>query len=446
MPTVTGLTPGADQDLTPPSGATSMCSPTAQRQRSPILPLVSFLLLATGLALYGVASALQGSGEVNFPSTNAATLAMANRFYEAANTVVSTGDAITLEAILAPDFVDHLTTPGLPPGRVGLIQLLLARHATMPESRLVIDHTLVAGDEITVRVHVESETADVFLGLPLPDDTGQWGPQEILRIEGDLVVERYSSARPSLLALPLWSLPCPVLEPPPSIQVMFLEALLLAPGAHQLVTDESATQLVYVASGRPTTTGEPMTQRHGGHQIPLPILRPGVAVSPAAGGPGYTRSGEPVTLAPGDLVELPATGRLALANDSPDEAHLIIFAITPDTRVRLRSSEFRPTAEDAVPPGSTIAAGRLVLAPGTTFALPPSEAPVLAVVEDGWLEVATPQEQAGTFRWQPVHARQGIAAVTGDGGTWHVGPDEPAVIFVVTIGTTGVESPDGPTR
>src|SRR5262245_42369776 len=107
-----------------------MRSPVPQ-PRSPILLLAALLLLATGLALSGVSPTISEAGPTGLPPTGTAALLMAEHFYAAANTVVTTGDVGALDALLAPDFVDHAAIPGLSSGREGLLQLLLARHRTM---------------------------------------------------------------------------------------------------------------------------------------------------------------------------------------------------------------------------------------------------------------------------------------------------------------------------
>lgn len=422
-----------------------MCTSLRRRNHSILVPLACLLLVATALALIGIAQSLADTSFERTPSSEVA-LQGTNRFYDAVNTVVRTGDVGALNAIVSSDFVDHVSNFGLASGREGLIQLLLARHETMPRSSLVIDQALAVGNEVAVRVHVESDSAGVFLGLPLPSTAQEWGLQETLRIENGAVVERWGSASRSLQAQPLWQLLCPTPDAQTSRRVLYLKHVLLVPDAHQLLSDETATQLVFVGSGQLTSVGEPRTHLGNGQPIPLPIKRSGPAASPAVNERAYSQFGDPVILAPGDFVEIPPSGRLTLANEGAREAHLIIVVITADPLAAAMSSEIRPTVEEIIPPGATLSAGRLVLAPGATFALESVAAPVLAIVEAGELDVEISREEGHLSRWQTLHVGRGTAGGIGDNVNWRAGPEESAVIFVVTIETTGVYSPEGPRR
>lgn len=280
-----------------------------RRNHSILVPLACLLLVATALALIGIAQSLADTSFERTPSSEVA-LQGTNRFYDAVNTVVRTGDVGALNAIVSSDFVDHVSNFGLASGREGLIQLLLARHETMPRSSLVIDQALAVGNEVAVRVHVESDSAGVFLGLPLPSTAQEWGLQETLRIENGAVVERWGSASRSLQAQPLWQLLCPTPDAQTSRRVLYLKHVLLVPDAHQLLSDETATQLVFVGSGQLTSVGEPRTHLGNGQPIPLPIKRSGPAASPAVNERAYSQFGDPVILAPGDFVEIPPAAAL----------------------------------------------------------------------------------------------------------------------------------------
>src|SRR5262245_17252535 len=98
-----------------------MRSSTYQRRHPGLMPFACLLLLATGLALLGVAQSL-ADPSIERPLSTDGARSRARNFYDAVNTVVSTGDVTALKAIVAPDFVDHVTIPGLAPGREGLIQ------------------------------------------------------------------------------------------------------------------------------------------------------------------------------------------------------------------------------------------------------------------------------------------------------------------------------------
>src|SRR5262249_32803230 len=150
-----------------------------------------FLALATGAAVAQTVDL--AAAPVIVPSGGAAPAAVP-AFYDAANSVIETGDASALDTIVAPDFVDHAPAPGAPPTRDGLARPLLGPRAAFPGLRLAPDDVAATGDRVVARVRLEGAAAGRFLGLPLGGGFAPWGPIDVFRVAGNRVVERWGTA------------------------------------------------------------------------------------------------------------------------------------------------------------------------------------------------------------------------------------------------------------
>jgi ketosteroid isomerase-like protein len=70
--------------------------------------------------------------------------ALVRRFLEAH----ASGDLVTVEELLAPDFVDHNLIPGQLPGRDHYLRLLAEFHGAYSHTRYDIEKQLAEGNEV----------------------------------------------------------------------------------------------------------------------------------------------------------------------------------------------------------------------------------------------------------------------------------------------------------
>jgi SnoaL-like polyketide cyclase len=407
-------------------------------RREPALLLACLLCLATGLTVLGLAATFRAPGGEDRTPTDPAALAVVDRFYAAANVVLRTGDPAVLDTIVAPGFVDHNPAPGTVPDRAGLGRVLAARHATFPGERLVVDHALATGDEVAVRVHAEAAAGGAFLGLPLPVAAGDWGPLETFRAAGEQIVERWGSPASPLFAEPLWQTPSSGIGGGTARTTVFLERRVYAPGDADGLGDDAAARIFCVEAGTLTASGEATDPQAGGRAAPLPSLvgRAGTVPSGTEFTPADLR--HPADLTAGDLVAIPPTGRLATHNGGTTAAVAVVVALAPPDRLPAGSATTaRVSAETVLPTTGAVAAGRLVLAPGTTLDLSLAAGTILAVVEAGELEVAPPIAGGATATGQTVAAGDGTAVRAGVGGRWRSASSDPVVLFVVALPSTG---------
>jgi hypothetical protein len=364
---------------------------------------------------------------------DAASLAAVERYYVAVNEVIRTGEATSLNAVLAPGFVDHGAGPKFAGDHAGLEQALVARHEIFPGSRIVVDLAAVRGDEVAVRTHVEGESDGAFLGLPLSRETLSWRPLEAFRVDDGMIAERWGDAPPILAAEPLWQDMCPAVVLPPRRTLLALERREVAPGNGLVLGDDSAAHFLFVASGSlvaaATAVNIPGRDEHG---------RVVVAGPKGVGGQiqpldvnGVNLPGE---LTAGDRITIPVGGRLAIRNDGDTPALAIGVAFAAADRIPTELATIaRASIEAVIPPGTQVAAGRLTLAPGAPLACAPAPGPVLVLVESGYMEVASGEGTTDAPTWRTLATGSGAGIRTGEDGRWRAGLGEPVVLFVVTV-------------
>jgi hypothetical protein len=107
--------------------------------------VTGLVLAATGLVALTPAVAIDDSERL------ASNRDLVERFYGAVNDALRTGDTAPFDALVAPDFVDLVRSPGETSSRAGLAQHLRALHTVFPVLQLtVLD--LVAQDDRVLAV------------------------------------------------------------------------------------------------------------------------------------------------------------------------------------------------------------------------------------------------------------------------------------------------------
>jgi hypothetical protein len=222
-------------------------------RRSPIPLVTCILLLATGLAILGIASSLPNRTESEPTVPAKANADLVRRFYIAANTFLATGNAVPLEAIVTPDLAEHPPRLGPETGRAGLVGALRSRRAHFPGLRLVLDDVRASdGARVTALVHIEDAASGSFLGLPLPPDLAEWGPLEHFRIEGDRIAERWGSGSDSARFATRWETAFDPLRPSGGDRVdLSVTRLTLAAGASWTPPPDGGTRAFFVEQGSP---------------------------------------------------------------------------------------------------------------------------------------------------------------------------------------------------
>jgi steroid delta-isomerase-like uncharacterized protein len=111
--------------------------------------------------------------------------AFALRYMEAINHAFATGDTGALEACFAPGYVEHVRDQGPDPGLGGLLALVHAIRAAVPDAHGVVEDVLVDGDRVVLRHAHHGTHRGPFMGLPPTGTRLDFQGVEIFRLQED---------------------------------------------------------------------------------------------------------------------------------------------------------------------------------------------------------------------------------------------------------------------
>jgi steroid delta-isomerase-like uncharacterized protein len=129
--------------------------------------------------------------------------AVVRRFYEE---VAADGDLGLIDQLLAPDYVERATFPGIRPGREGVWQFFGMMRRAFDEFRMEID-LLVAEDDL-VAAHMTTSGVHVgeFLGVPPSYQHISVPTMDVIRFREGLAVEHWSVTDTGMLMRQLQAL------------------------------------------------------------------------------------------------------------------------------------------------------------------------------------------------------------------------------------------------
>ena len=404
-------------------------------RRSVPLPLICLLALATGVALLGTGAviaepALQAGAPITQGAAAAADIALVRRYYAAVNEALRTGDASSLDGVVAVDFVDRTARPGFTPTRDGLVRYLLALRATFPAMRLTPEEPIAQGDSVLARVWVDGVADGEFLGVPLAGLPPTWETHDLFRIAGDRIVERRGAGDWPVLPAPLGQAP---LARPPAAAVVRLARYTYAPGARQLRMGDLGPLLLAVEAGTLTAQvdGPAVLTRGAADGVGSPqattapvgvdvVLHPGDGLLVSPGVRHAFRNAEQTPTVVLAVTLLPWQGRGAPGGD----AYLWPIPGALDITAQLLIDEVAPVLPTEP---AAIALGRLALAPQTGLAPYGATGSQFIFVETGMLSLATSNDDAHRSAGSQALVEPGAVATLRNGG------DGPLVVLLVTI-------------
>jgi len=82
-----------------------------------------------------------------------------------------------VDALFAPNFVDHALPPDVPPNREGFRMMLPILHTAFPDLQYTIEDQLAEGDRVAQRLTARGSMQGEFMGMPPTGKTAVW--QEI---------------------------------------------------------------------------------------------------------------------------------------------------------------------------------------------------------------------------------------------------------------------------
>jgi steroid delta-isomerase-like uncharacterized protein len=114
--------------------------------------------------------------------------------YRGVIAAISEGDADRLDALLAPDLLDHNPVPGQAAGSAGFTQWMSGARSAFPDLTGTVEAVLADGDLVAGRVIWRGTQRGEFLGLP-PSGTPVAMPAfHVLRVSSGRVVEWWGTA------------------------------------------------------------------------------------------------------------------------------------------------------------------------------------------------------------------------------------------------------------
>jgi steroid delta-isomerase-like uncharacterized protein len=116
---------------------------------------------------------------------------LAARFYETVNEAVRTGNMALLDALLAPDAVDHNPTPGQGPGREGITLAFAEFRRAFPDMRMAVEDMLAEGDKVACRIVSRMTHRGDFQGIRATGKAVTLSGIDILRFQHGQLVERW---------------------------------------------------------------------------------------------------------------------------------------------------------------------------------------------------------------------------------------------------------------
>ena len=107
---------------------------------------------------------------------------------------ISRGDADALDALLAPDIVDHNPIPGQPAGRDGFKHWLRSVRASFPDLEGAVEDVVAEGDRVGGRVTWRGTQAGPFAGAAPTGRPVCFTAIHIVRLEHGRIAEWWGAA------------------------------------------------------------------------------------------------------------------------------------------------------------------------------------------------------------------------------------------------------------
>jgi steroid delta-isomerase-like uncharacterized protein len=119
------------------------------------------------------------------------TKADARRFYEHLNRAMKSGNLAELDAVIAPDAVDHNPVPGMKQGLEGIKAAFAEGRVAFPDLVVTVEDVLAEGDKAACRLRTRATHRATFLGVPATGKVVNQTGIDILRFAGGKLVERW---------------------------------------------------------------------------------------------------------------------------------------------------------------------------------------------------------------------------------------------------------------
>lgn len=113
--------------------------------------------------------------------------AVARRFYEAING----GNVDIVDQVIADNFVEHDQFAGLPPSKEGVRAFFTMFRQAFPDFEMTMEDMVAEGDKIFIRAVMRGTHRGEFMGIPPTGKRIDVPVADIVRFEGERVVEHW---------------------------------------------------------------------------------------------------------------------------------------------------------------------------------------------------------------------------------------------------------------
>jgi steroid delta-isomerase-like uncharacterized protein len=134
--------------------------------------------------------------------------ALIGRFIEE---IFNRGNMSVVEALFAPDFVEHeQLPPGIPNNREGVKVLTSMLRSAFPDFKATIDDIVAEGDKVVIRMSWSGTQKGEFMGIPATGKRVSIGVIDIIRIADGKFVEHWGQMDSMGMMQQLGAIPAPV--------------------------------------------------------------------------------------------------------------------------------------------------------------------------------------------------------------------------------------------
>jgi steroid delta-isomerase-like uncharacterized protein len=111
--------------------------------------------------------------------------------YRLPTEALNQGSLAAVDAVVAPDALDHSAPPGFPAGREGWKQYIPAFRKAFPDLHYTIEQEIAEGDRVVLHVVGRGTMKGDFMGMPASGKQATWTEIHIFRLKDGKAVEHW---------------------------------------------------------------------------------------------------------------------------------------------------------------------------------------------------------------------------------------------------------------
>lgn len=106
--------------------------------------------------------------------------------------VLNKGNLAVADQVVAADYIEHVTAPGIPNNLDGFKQFATAFRAAFPDFQCTVEDEIAEGDRVVQRLTFRGTQVGAFLGIPATGKQATWSEIHICRMAGGKLVEHWA--------------------------------------------------------------------------------------------------------------------------------------------------------------------------------------------------------------------------------------------------------------